>query len=105
MAFNVIVSAMKAELVVRERIVFGDGAILEIKVWRIPSPVPPSQHLLKYSLFYGRPGQRLVGYDNERGKGDHRHYGARQEPYVFTSIEQMLADFRRDVEQLRGQRL
>ncbi|MCJ9672175.1 DUF6516 family protein [Neorhizobium sp. BETTINA12A] len=96
---------MKAELVIRERVVFGDGAILEIKVWRVPDHVPPSQHLLKYSLFYGRPGKRLVGYDNERGKGDHRHYGDREESYRFVSIEQLLADFRQDVETSRGEKI
>lgn len=77
---------MKADLVIRERIVFGDGAILEIKVWRVPVQVPASRHFLKYSLFYGMPGQRLVCYDNERGKGDHRHYGSREVSYIFTSI-------------------
>jgi hypothetical protein len=95
---------MKAERIIRERIVFGDGAILEIAVWLVPAKVPPSQHFLKYSLFYGRPGERLVAYDNERGKGDHRHYGAREEDYVFISIERLLADFRQDVEALRGEK-
>lgn len=85
--------------------VFEDGMILEMKVWRLPKSVHPSRHRLKYSLFYGRPGQRLVGYDNERGKGDHRHYGARQVAYTFTSIEQLLADFKSDIETLRGKRI
>ncbi len=71
----------------------------------MPEKVPPSAHRLKYSLFYGRPGERLVGYDNERGKGDHRHYGQREESYRFTSIEDLLADFRRDVESLRGEKI
>jgi hypothetical protein len=96
---------MKAERVIRERIVFGDGAILEMKVWRVPVRVPGSRHMLKYSLFYGRPGERLIGYDNERGKGDHRHYGEREEAYAFVSIEQMLLDFQADVERLRGERI
>jgi len=96
---------MKAELVIRERIVFGDGAILEIKVWRVPVQVPASRHFLKYSLVYRMPGQRLVGYDNEGGNGDHRHYGARQVSDVFTSIDQLLADFRSDVESVRGERI
>ena len=94
---------MKAERVIRERIVFGDGAILEMKVWRVPVQVPGSRHMLKYSLFYGRPGERLIGYDNERGKGDHRHDGEREEAYAFVSIEQMLLDFQADVERLRGE--
>lgn len=65
--------------------------------------VPPSKHNLKYSLFYGRPGERLVAYDNERGKGDHRHHRDREESYAFTSIERPLADFRADVEALKGE--
>ncbi|WP_296432000.1 toxin-antitoxin system TumE family protein, partial [Rhizobium sp. UBA1881] len=60
-------------------------------------------HFLKYSLFYGLPGQRIVLYDNERGKGDHRHYGPREEAYQFVSVERLLADFRRDVEEVRGE--
>jgi Family of unknown function (DUF6516) len=90
-------------LVARERVIFDDGTIIEIKVWRVAEPVPPTRHGLKYSLFYGRPGKRLIGYDNERGKGDHRHYGDREETYQFTSIEQLLDDFQADVERLRGQ--
>lgn len=105
MTLNAIIYPMKAELVTRERIVFGDGAIMEIRIWRVPVKVPPSQHFLKYSLFYGRPGERQVGYDNERGKGDHRHYGSREESYRFVSIEQLLADFRRDVEVIRGEKI
>lgn len=65
--------------------------------------MPPSMHRLKYSLFYGRHGERLVGYDNERGKGDHRHYGGHEEVYLFRSVEALLADFRADVERLRGE--
>lgn len=96
---------MAAELVIRERMIFEDGAILEIRIWRLPAPVPASSHELKYSLFYGRPGERLIGYDNERGKGDHRHYGVCEESYRFVSIEKLLADFRADVEGLRGEKI
>jgi hypothetical protein len=94
---------MKATLLIRERVVFADGAIIDIKISRVPSPVPPSTHGLKYSLFYGQPGTRLVAYDNERGKGDHRHWGDLEESYVFASIERLPADFRADVEALRGE--
>jgi len=73
-----------------------------VKLWEVPSPVPGSAHRLKYSLFYGRRGARLVGYDNEAGKGDHRHYGDREEPYAFTSPEQLVADFLADVRRMRG---
>jgi len=49
-------------------------------------PVLPSMHRLKYSLFYGRPGVREVGYDNERGKGDHRHFRGVETDYVFRGV-------------------
>ena len=52
-----------------------DGAIIEMRMWRVPAAVPPSPHEFKYSLFHGRPGEVVVLFDNERGKGDHRHIG------------------------------
>ena len=71
-------------------------------IWRVPSPVPASGHDLKYSLYYGYPGTREVGYDNERGKGDHRHFRGAETPYRFSTIEQLVADFWSDVRTLRG---
>jgi hypothetical protein len=93
---------MRAVLLFGERRLYDDGAIMEMTIWRVPQPVPPTTHGLKYSLFYGRPGVRLVGYDNERGKGDHRHVGTREEPYAFTSVERLVADLMADLRQLRG---
>lgn len=94
---------MRAELLFELRIVYDDGAILEMAIWRVPSPVPPSGHSLKYTLFYGRPGVREVGYDNERGKGDHRHIRDVESPYVFSSVEQLMSDFWSDVRRARGE--
>ena len=90
---------MKAELLYEQRVDFEDGAILEMVLCR----VPPSAHRLKYSLFYGRPGVREVGYDNERGKGDHRHFRGTETAYAFTSVERLIADFWSDVERVRGE--
>lgn len=80
---------------------YRDGAVAEVKIWGVPSSVSGSRHRFKYSLFYGRGGDRLVGYDNERGKGDHRHYGDTEEAYSFTSLRRLLADYRADVGRLR----
>ena len=93
---------MKVELLFEQRVDFEGGAILEIVLWRVPLPVPPSAHRLKYSLFYGRPGVREVGYDNERGKGDHRHFQGAETPYTFSTVEQLMNDFWSDVHSLRG---
>jgi hypothetical protein len=93
---------MKAELLFHQRIDYDDEAIVEMVLWRVPKPVPPTTHGLKYSLFYGRSGVREVGYDNERGKGDHRHYLGVESPYAFTTVEKLMADFWSDVHRLRG---
>jgi hypothetical protein len=93
---------MKADLLFRQRIGYDDGAIVEMVLWRVPLPVPPSDHGLKYSLFYGRPGVREVGYDNERGKGDHRHFQGVETVYLFSTVEQLIVDFWSDVRSLRG---
>ncbi len=93
---------MKADILFRQRIDYDDGAIVEMTIWRVPSAVPPSTHGLKYSLFYGRPGVREIGYDNERGKGDHRHFEGTENAYQFSTVEQLMADFWSDVRTLRG---
>jgi hypothetical protein len=93
---------MRASLLFHERRRFDDGAIIEMKIWRVPEPVLPTTHGSKYSLFYGYPGRRLVGYDNERTKGDHRHLDGRELAYIFTSVEQLVTDFLDDVRRIRG---
>lgn len=55
------------------------------------------------SLFYGYPGRRAVGYDNERGKGDHRRRDGTETPYRFESVDKLLAGFEADVEALRSE--
>jgi len=95
---------MKAELLFSQRIDYDEGAIVEMVLWRVPLPVSPSTHRLKYSLFYGRPGVREVGYDNERGKGDHKHFQGVETTYRFITVEQLMADFWSDVRRLRGER-
>lgn len=76
--------------------VHGAG-VVEIVIWRVPEPVPPSEHPYKYRPVYVVEGKRIVGYDNERGKGDHKHLGDGEEPYHFVSPRQLMADFMADV--------
>jgi hypothetical protein len=95
---------MKAVLAFHDKQVLSDGAIVEMKIWEVATPVAGSTHNLKYSIYYGMSGKRLVGYDNERGKGDHRHIEDRQQRYVFKTVEFLIADFLADVRGLRGER-
>jgi hypothetical protein len=94
---------MAAVLAFHDKQVLPDGAIVEMKIWQVAAPVRGSRHMLKYSLFYGVAGKRLVGYDNESGKGDHRHIRGEQERYTFVSVEKLIADFLADVRSLRGE--
>jgi hypothetical protein len=87
----------KASLIEDRKAVLDTGQIIQIRIWRLPRATSERPHGLKYSLFYGRPGERIIGYDNEAGKGDHRHYRDREESYAFVSLEQLVADFETDV--------
>ena len=58
----------EGELIESQKFVFDDGAIIQIKVWRLPVRTQERPHGLKYSLFYGKRGERIIGYDNEAGK-------------------------------------
>ena len=89
---------MDAVALARAKGVRDDGSIVEIVIWQLPQPLPPSSQLYKYRLYFGASGESRVRYDNERGKGDHRHIGVEEFDYSFTSVEQLLEDFRLDVE-------
>ncbi len=94
---------VKAHRSMDTRLVLPNGCILHLRVWEVAEPVPPSDHRFKYSLFYGRPGERLVLYDNERGKGDHKHVREVETPYVFRSREALVADFLADVRAVQAE--
>lgn len=86
----------------RQKTVLSDGAIVELVIWRVPQSVHGSAHNYKYRLFYGRVGMRIVGYDNERPKGDHRHIDGVESAYAFTTVEDLVRDFLADVEKRRA---
>ncbi|MCJ2091040.1 DUF6516 family protein [Methylobacterium sp. J-072] len=92
---------MKAELLIRRRVAFSDRNFAELVVWRVPEPVPPTEHGFKYRLVYVVNGVRVIGFDNERGKGDHRHDQDAEAPYRFAGVDRLLADFVEAVEAWR----
>jgi len=94
---------MKAVALVRRRVVVASDAFVEVVVWRVGESVPPSRHPFKYRLAYVVAGECVVRYDNERGKGDHRHFGARQRLYAFASPQQLMADFTADIARWNGE--
>lgn len=93
---------MKATLVAKRRETLPNGVLIEVAIWRLPAPTPERPHGLKYRLYAGKGGRCLVRYDNERGKGDHRHQGGHETAYRFVSLTRLIADFLADVDRLGG---
>ena len=77
---------MPAKLLYRQKFLYPDGAIREMVLWQLPKPTKDTC---------------VVRYDNETGKGDHRHEGDREEPYAFTDVETLVADFLVDIARVR----
>jgi len=99
----VILDNMKAQLLLDHKTVARNGAILQLKIWKVPESIPPTTHGFKYRLVYIRNGERVVGFDNERNKGDHMHLDGAEFPYHFRGIERLIEDFIAEVEKRRGQ--
>jgi hypothetical protein len=90
-------SNMKATLIARTRIVYSTQAFAELILWRVPKSVPGSDHEFKYRLAYVVNTICVVRYDNEVGKGDHRHFGVKESSYKFSTPERLMADFQKDI--------
>jgi len=95
----------RAKLILDNKTVLTDGRIVQRKIWLLPAADDGRPHGLKYRLYCGKDGKTIVRYDNELGKGDHRHIGPSEEEhaYTFTSLVRLLEDFAADIEQLSGE--
>ena len=89
---------MKAVELLRQRIVYAENKFAELVLWRLAQPLAGSKHSFKYRLAYVVNEICVLRYDNEEGKGDHRHWGEEESDYSFTTPEKLLADFRQDIE-------
>lgn len=75
---------MKAKQYANQKIKLPDGSLVSVVIWQLPEPSDERPHGLKYRLNYcTADGATLIRYDNEKGKGDHKHIGNEQEPYTF----------------------
>ena len=100
----IIVQHEGGQSLIDERHVLEEDAFVEIVVWRVPQTVKRSAHRLKYRLAFVVAGECVLRYDNEAGKGDHKHVGGVEMPYAFRGPEQLLNDFWSDVETWRRRR-
>lgn len=94
---------MKAKPLTRRTERRDDGSAIHLVIWELDAPLDPCRHRYKYRLAYVVDGVCVVRYDNERGKGDHRHAEGREEPYAFTGIEALVRDFLSDIARWRAQ--
>ncbi|MGH8521362.1 MAG: toxin-antitoxin system TumE family protein [Gammaproteobacteria bacterium] len=94
---------MRATELFKRRVIVAENAFAEIVAWKLPHPLPGSTHAYKYRLALIADGRCVLRYDNEMGKGDHRHRGSGEEPYGFSTIERLVADFFDDVTRWRDE--
>jgi len=82
-----------------ERVVMDEAVFAEIRIWEVPRPARGSEHTLKCSPALIANGVRVLRYDDEAGKGDHRHAADGQKlPYAFRSVEILIEDFWKDID-------
>jgi hypothetical protein len=93
---------MDAQLLFRKRIALSERTFAEMAVWKVPEPVPGCSHEFKYRLALVAEGVCILRYDNESGKGDHKHIEEVEIAYQFTSLDNLQMDFWNDVKTLRA---
>ena len=90
----------KATLILDSKTILEDGRLIQRKIWQLATPDSSHKHGSKYSLYCGNSGVTIVRYDNETGKGDHKHIGSTEIAYVYKTLQQLLIDFVSDIEHL-----
>ena len=95
---------MEATLLFEDRIELAETSFVEVVIWQVPEPVPGSMHHFRYRLAYVEADICVVRFDNERGKGDHFHFGDTEQPYVFKDRRTLENDFWAAIEKWRQQR-
>ena len=88
---------MKAVLLTQTRVAYTDSSFAEIVVWEVSRLLESSAHSYKYRLAFVVDGVCVLRYDNESGKGDHRHTLDGEARYRFLSLDRLFADFDRDI--------
>ena len=82
----------------RQRATLDDDSFFEIVIWELPKPLAGSSHRYKYRLALVSENICVLRYDNEAGKGDHKHEEGQEQEYEFGGIDRLLADFFGDIE-------
>lgn len=89
---------MDAELLVDRLDPLRDDAFQQLVIWRVPTQVRGSTHAFKYRLALVVNDVCVMRYDNEAGKGDHKHIGEEQAAINFVDLPTLLEEFDADVD-------
>ncbi|EAO9207725.1 hypothetical protein AHZ32_11855 [Salmonella enterica] len=93
---------MSAILLIKKRDYFPkEDAFTSVTVWAVEPSIRGSKHEYKYSLAYVVQGVCAMRYDNEAGKGDHKHISDVEYPVTFSDMADLLNQFFDDVNRLR----
>lgn len=94
---------MKAQLLLKQRLILSEIAFAEIIIWQLGAPLDGSTHSYKYRLAYVVNNYCVLRYDNEAGKGNHFHINEQELNYNFVSTEQLIDDFFAQIKQMENQ--
>jgi len=98
---NVVINNnMRAHLIEKSRTVIRENAFFEIVLWHLPKPVEGSRHSYKYRLALIVEGKCVLRYDNERGKGDHKHIHGLEIKIQFSTLEALFDEFQNDMKRI-----
>lgn len=93
----VIISNMKAKQIFNRRVAITKDSFAELVIWEVPEPLAGSTHSYKYRMAFVHNGVSVLRYDNETGKGDHKHIGVDEQPYIFEDVDKLIQDFVEDI--------
>ena len=94
---------MKARELFNRRVPVTEQAFAELVLWELPEPIPGSPHRYKYRLAFVADGECVLRYDNETGKGDHKHVRGKELKYRFVSVDKLIADFFEEIRRWRNE--
>lgn len=90
-----------AKKIRKERIELTNDSFVELSIFEVPRRLAGSTHDFKYRLAYVVLGECVLRYDNEAGKGDHKHIGRKEFSYAFVDVQTLLRDFFADVGRMK----
>ena len=94
---------MKARELFNRHVPVAEQAFAVLVLWEVSEPIPGSKHLYKYRLAFVVAGECVLRYDNEAGKGDHKHINDKEMKYRFASVDKLVADFFEEVKRWRDE--